>query len=176
MGRILLALAAIGCVLLLITLVALEGGEVVVLRTTGNDGKVTETRLWIADEGGSAWIEAANEGRPFYRDILQRPDVELVRGGKVERFHAEPITTADGHPKIRRLLSEKYGWADWWIGLIADTSDSIAIRLARPRIAGLSMTFRNVLRVRGPTVTRRVAGRSVHTRGTPGTHQARPNG
>lgn len=75
------------------------------------------------------WIEAANEDRPFYRDILRHPEVEIVRGGKVERFRAAPVTTPGGHPKIRRLLSQKYGWADCWIGLIADTSNSIAVKL-----------------------------------------------
>jgi len=132
-GRILLTLVAIVAVLLLITLVALEGREVVVLRTFGGDGKVRETRVWVADDGGATWVEAANGDRPFYRDILQRSEVELVRGGELERFRAEPIATPDGHPKIRRLFSEKYGWADCWIGLIADTSNSIAVRLVRLR-------------------------------------------
>jgi hypothetical protein len=132
--RIATLLVAIVCLLLLGTLLALEGGEVAVLRTTGPDGAVRETRVWIADHDGAAWIEAANEERRFYRDILQHPQVELVRGGKVERFRAEPITTPDGHLAIRRLLAEKYGWADSWIGFIADTSSSIAVKLVRPAL------------------------------------------
>jgi hypothetical protein len=132
MKRIFVLLGATICLLLLGTLLALEGGEVVVLRTTGPDGAVRETRVWIADHDGTAWIEAASEQRPFYRDLLQHPDVELVRYGEVERLRAEPITTRDGHLAIRRLLSEKYGWADCWIGIIADTSNSIAVKLVRP--------------------------------------------
>jgi hypothetical protein len=112
--------------------IALEGREVAVLRTTAADGNVVETRVWVADEGGSPWVEAANDARPFYRNILQNPQVELVRNGRVEQFRAEPVTSPDGHLKIRRLLSEKYGWADCWIGLIADTSSSIAVKLVGP--------------------------------------------
>jgi hypothetical protein len=35
----------------------------------------------------------------------------------------------EGHAKIRRLLREKYGLADWWVGLFQDTSGSVAIHL-----------------------------------------------
>jgi hypothetical protein len=27
------------------------------------------------------------------------------------------------------LLAEKYGWADWWVGLLQDTSQSVAVKL-----------------------------------------------
>jgi len=46
-----------------------------------------------------------------------------------ERYRAEPQPNPEGHERIRRLLAEKYGWADWWVGLLQDTSGSIAIRL-----------------------------------------------
>ena len=132
-GRIIATFAVVAAVFLLGTLLALEGHEVVILRTFAPNGTPRETRVWIADADGVAWIESANEDRPFFRDILQNPDVEVVRNAEVERLHAEPILSADGHPKIRRLLSEKYGWADCWIGLLADTSNSIAIRLVAPK-------------------------------------------
>jgi len=35
----------------------------------------------------------------------------------------------EGHAKIRRLLGEKYGWADRWAGLFQATSRSIAVRV-----------------------------------------------
>ncbi len=40
-----------------------------------------------------------------------------------------PKPGAAGHRLIRSLLREKYGWADVWVGLIQDTSQSIAVRL-----------------------------------------------
>ena len=40
-----------------------------------------------------------------------------------------PVPGDAGHRRIRRLLAEKYGWADTWIGLLTDTSRSVAVRL-----------------------------------------------
>jgi hypothetical protein len=122
-------LIACGLLFGLITLVALEGQEVVVLRTSDGRGHTRETRTWVADHAGLVWIEAANPEREFYHHILENPDVELQRRAEVRRYHAVSVATPDGHALIRRLLVEKYGWADRWIGLIADTSQSIAIRL-----------------------------------------------
>lgn len=128
-GGVALALALVfGAV----TWVALEGQEVVVLRTFDETGGVHEAHTWVADEDGYVWIESANTERPFYRRILAHPDIELERGGAVQRWRAEVVTSPDGHTRIRRLLAQKYGWADCWIGLLADTSDSRAIRLTAP--------------------------------------------
>jgi len=40
-----------------------------------------------------------------------------------------------GHRRIRSLLRARYGVADAWIGLLADTSRSVAIRLDPPEAA-----------------------------------------
>ncbi len=112
-----------------VTLVALEGREVVALRTFDAQGQPRETRTWIADADGYAWIEAANAERLFLQHIRANPQVELRRGGAIRRCHAVPTENPDGHLRIRRLLAEKYGWADGWISLLTDTSGSIAIRL-----------------------------------------------
>jgi hypothetical protein len=112
-----------------ITMIALEGREVVVLRTSDGAGATRETRAWIADEDGHAWVESANPERPFFQHILARPEIEVVRGGEVLELRAVPLPPEVGHPLIRRMLAEKYGWADTWIGLIADTSQSTAVRL-----------------------------------------------
>ena len=112
-----------------VTLVALEGREVVRLRTVTPDGGVHSTRTWVADSDGAIWIEAANGERPFLLDLQAHPEVELVRGGAVLPLRAVPVPGAAAHRKIRSLLAEKYGWADRWIGLLADTSHSVAVRL-----------------------------------------------
>jgi hypothetical protein len=112
-----------------VTLYALEGHEVVVLRTRAADGAWRGTRTWVADDDGAVWIEAAVAERPFFQQLLADPNVELDRGGRVQRYRAEPQPNPEGHERIRGLLAEKYGWADWWVGLLQDTSGSIAIRL-----------------------------------------------
>ena len=124
-------LALVGA-FLAVTLIALEGREVVVVRSFAPDGTVSETRTWVADEGGFVWIEAANPRRRFYRDVVATGKVELRRGGGVVRYDAAVMPNPEGHRHIRRLLAEKYGLADWWIGLLADTSSSLEIRL-QPR-------------------------------------------
>jgi hypothetical protein len=128
--RLLVWLGALGALFAAVTLVALEGKEVVQLRTTTPDGSVRVTRTWIADADGASWLEAATPDRPFLHDVEYRPDVELVRGGSVLTLRAVPVPGDTGHRTIRRLLAEKYGWADGWIGLLTDTSRSVAVRLA----------------------------------------------
>ena len=127
--RALLGGLAVAAICVGVTLLALEGGEVVVVRTRGPDGAQHTTRTWIADHDGYAWLEAANPERPFYADICAHPDVVLRRGGVDRLCIATPIATTKGHGLIRHLLHERYGLADCWIGLLADTSRSLAIRL-----------------------------------------------
>jgi hypothetical protein len=99
------------------TLSALEGVEVVVLRT-GAAAAARKTRTWIADEGTAALVEAANPERPFLRDL--------------RACRADILPNPGGHERIRGLLRARYGWADWWVGLLTDTSASVAVRLDCP--------------------------------------------
>lgn len=112
-----------------VTLVALEGREVVVLRTRAADGRERATRTWIADADGAAWVEAANPERPFLRDLERAPELVLDRGGTARNCHATVAPNPAGHERIRDLLAAKYGWADCWIALVADTRRSLAVRL-----------------------------------------------
>lgn len=129
MGRIAGFVLFVGIVFALITLQALEGLEVVVLHTGTREAPHT-TRTWIADEpAGTLLIEAANPDRPFLHDLQENPALEVDRGGNRLRCRATALPNPDGHDRIRRLLAERYGWADRWIALLADTSDSSAVRL-----------------------------------------------
>jgi hypothetical protein len=116
----------------LVTLVALEGREVVVLETTGADGRPRRTRTWIADDGASAWIEAATPDRPFLLDLQRTPALVLERGGVRRPCRAEIAPDPEGHERIRAVLRARYGWADRWIGLVADTRRSRGVRLECP--------------------------------------------
>lgn len=112
-----------------VTLLALEGREVVVVRTRDPNGGDRTTRTWIADADGAAWIEAANPERPFLHDLARDPALVLERQGKPLRCRATVAPNPNGHARIRRLLVAKYGWADRWIALVADTRRSLAVRL-----------------------------------------------
>ena len=122
-------LLAVATLFAAVTLVAQEGREVVVVRTFDAHGQARETRAWIADEDGYGWIEAANPERPFLLQIRTNPEVELRRGRSLQHCHAVVVPNPNGHQRIRRLLATKYGWSDRWIGLLTDTSGSLALRL-----------------------------------------------
>lgn len=114
----------------IVTWVALEGREVVVLRTRDAGGTPRETRTWVATEDGALFVEAAHAERPFYRQLLADPRVEVVAAdGSVRAYRATAVANPDGHRHIRRLLAEKYGWADAWVGVLQDTSGSLEVRL-----------------------------------------------
>ncbi len=112
-----------------ITWAALESQDVAVLRTRGVGVNLRSTRVWFARSHGALWLESATPQRPWYLDIRSDPSIELEVLGEVSRFRAVPEPGAAGHRLIRSLLREKYGWADVWVGLIQDTSQSIAVRL-----------------------------------------------
>lgn len=111
------------------TWVALEGNEVAVLQTRARDGGVRRTRVWVVDHAGLVWIESPTPERPWYRDVLADPHVRLERASQSLHYRAQPVAGPDGHRQIRSLLADKYGWADTWVGLLQDTSRSIAVRL-----------------------------------------------
>jgi hypothetical protein len=125
-AAILLALALVfGAV----TWVALEASGVAVLETRAPDGGTRRTRVWFAEHDGAIWLEAATPEREWLRDAQRSPSVALQRGAEVESFEARPLTEVGSHETIRKLLRAKYGWRDAWVGLLQDTSRSVAVRL-----------------------------------------------
>ncbi|HIF62938.1 MAG TPA: hypothetical protein EYG16_11475 [Deltaproteobacteria bacterium] len=120
------------CVLLLvagITIYAAESGEVVLLRTQGAGGQWRETRVWIIRSEGELWIESATPDRPFMADLDADLKVEIARGDTATPYWALVVHRDIAHEFIREEMRARYGWADWWIGLLFDNSRSVAIRL-----------------------------------------------
>jgi hypothetical protein len=113
----------------LVTWLALESQEVAVLHTRSADGQPRSTRVWLAREGGDLWLEAATAERGWYGDLLADADVELEVAGARQLLRAHAVPGREAHLEIRRRLREKYGWADAWVGLVQDTSQSVAVRL-----------------------------------------------
>jgi hypothetical protein len=62
-------------------------------------------------------------------DLRRRPSLVLVRRGVRHACTAAIAPNPAGHERIRHLLAERYGWADCWIALVADTHASLGIRL-----------------------------------------------
>jgi len=96
------------------------GREVVVLRTQDSDGGWRETRLWIVDDGGYAWLHGGDSR--WMQDLRERPVVEVERAGKTHRYRARPYPSS--HARIDEVLRAKYGVADWWVRFVAPDSDA----------------------------------------------------
>jgi hypothetical protein len=127
--RVAIVLVGASLAALAFTLWALESSEVAVLVTRRADATPRETHVWWAEHAGAIWLEAATPQREWLADALLRPDVELVRAGQRAAYRAERVADGAGHTRVRSLLREKYGFRDVWVGLLQDTSRSVAVRL-----------------------------------------------
>ena len=128
--RVLGALGILAAALAVFTWWALEASDVAVLLTKRPDGGVRETHVWWAADGDALQLEAATPERAWLAEALAAGEVELERGGRRERFRVERSDGPEGHARIRALLREKYGLRDAWVGLLQDTSRSVAVRLS----------------------------------------------
>ena len=109
------------------------GSELVTLGTVGADGATAETRLWIVDDGGSAWLRAGVSESGWLQRIEANPAVVVERGGTTVSYRAVPVPDPARRDRIHRLMREKYGWADRWISIIRDGGASVPVRLDPPR-------------------------------------------
>ena len=109
---------------------ASESGEVVVLRSRDAAGDVHETRLWIVEDAGFAWLRAGSPESGWYARLQAQPAVEVVRGDATLLFTAEPEHGPARVATTNRLMAEKYGWGDRVISLSAPSRESsVAVRL-----------------------------------------------
>ena len=106
---------------------AAESGEVVVLTTTDAEGTALETRLWVVDHEGRQYLRAGFDGSGWYHRLAAEPQVEVVRNGTGAIYTAVPDPSKT--QTVNRLMAEKYGWADSYIGTIFPRDNAIAIRL-----------------------------------------------
>jgi hypothetical protein len=126
-----LGLIVVGLLLALggITLWALEWDGVAVVETRDPSGGARSTHVWFAEPNGELWLEAGTPENPWFRDVQKHPELVFRTDRGSERYTAEPLNDPEGHPRIRSLMREKYGFRDVWVGWLFDTSHSIAVRL-----------------------------------------------
>ncbi len=130
MRRAFFGVLAIAFAFVAITLAALESGGVAIVRTRDASGALRSTHVWYVEADGELWIEAGTPENGWYRDVQQNPVLEIEVDGVRRRRRAEPLDDGTAHAKLRTRLREKYGIRDRWVGLLVDTSRSIAVRLA----------------------------------------------
>ena len=78
-----------------------RAGEVIVLRTEEPDGTWHESRLWIVDDEGYAWLHG-DRGSRWMRNLDARPVVEVTRSGETARYRATQVPGP--HPRIHERL------------------------------------------------------------------------
>ena len=111
------------------TYLAGEQTEVAVLRTRDVEGRVHDTKLWVVDLDGVAWVRVARPEREWFKRLRANPEIEILRhGGAPQRVHATPDPTVDTKAKLDRAFREKYGLTDWWYGVLL-RHDPIPVRL-----------------------------------------------
>lgn len=126
-GWILGGLLALMVLVFVSQMVASETGEVVVLTTSGSEGKSMETRLWVVDLEGSQYLRAS-EGSGWYRRLMADPTVELRRGEDSSSYAAVP--SPEVRDAVNDLMLEKYAWRDVYISwLMGDRDNAIPIRM-----------------------------------------------
>jgi len=108
---------------------ALESGGVAVIETRDPAGGVRSTHVWYVEPDGELWLEAGTPENSWFQDAHADPTIVFRANGRTEGYLAEPVDDPRGHPRIRLLMREKYGIRDVWVGLLFDTSRSIAVRL-----------------------------------------------
>ena len=112
------------------TYVAGEQTEVVVLRTFDEQGVSHDTKMWIVDVDAAAWVRVANPHREWFRRISAHPQVVLVRSGVSHAVVARPDEGPEARSSIDQAFRAKYGWVDWWYGVLVRRG-AIPIRLER---------------------------------------------
>jgi len=105
------------------------GGEIVTLTTFDAAGTPAETRLWVVDDAGAAWLRCGVPTSGWCGRMRASPAVRVSRGGTSRDFTAALVTEPAVRDRIHALMAEKYGWADALIGTIRDGDASVAVRL-----------------------------------------------
>lgn len=130
MKLVIVSIVAALAALVLSTWWALESSGVAVLQTRAPDGSRRSTHVWFAEPNGELWLEAGSPENSWYLDIQRDPLVSFSTPERSGHYLAQPVEGRGAHDEVRSLLRRKYGLRDWWVGLLFDTSQSVAVRLA----------------------------------------------
>jgi len=100
--RAALALGLLALAFFALTWIALESGGVARLETHRADGTLRETHVWFVEREGATWLEAGAPENGWFADVQ----------------------------RDRRLRIRTVGvWRDAWVGLLVDSTRSVAVRL-----------------------------------------------
>jgi hypothetical protein len=100
------------------TYLAGERTEVAVLRTYEGDGTPRDTKMWVVDYQGAPYVRIGRPGRGWGERLKANPNVELTRAGATSARHAVVVSEPDTRRAVEAAFADKYGWVDWWFGVV----------------------------------------------------------
>ena len=107
-----------------------ESGEVVVLETRDAAGAAHETRLWVVDHEGFAWLRTGDPKNPWLARLRANPEVAVTRAGVRREYRAVPSDDPALRDRINALTLEKYGFAEQALrATMVDPAGTTPIRL-----------------------------------------------
>jgi len=117
--------------LLLITYIALEQNNVLIVESFDDSlQQARYTHIWYVESEGQIYLEAGNPQNPWVKDLKNKHTL-AIQGANLDGWYAFSIGSSDdSHLQIRTLMRKKYGWRDWWITLLFDTSQSQLVTLS----------------------------------------------
>ena len=113
---IFLGLLVVGVAFAGLERLAAERIEVVELIAANEAGEKRNTRLWVVDDEGLAYLRVGADGSGWHDRILKNDSVTVVRQGVTAQYRvqARPEKSA----RINALMQQKYTWGDTLIGLM----------------------------------------------------------
>jgi hypothetical protein len=109
--RVLGVLAAALVALAIFYVALAESGEVVVLETRDSAGP-HETRLWVVDHEGNAWLRTGDPASPWLARVRTNPEVAVTRHGERRPYRAVVVDDPATRGRVNALVLEKYGWRE----------------------------------------------------------------
>jgi len=129
------SLAALLVIFIAVTVLALESSEVItvetVMRNVNESSGIRRTHIWFVQTQTGVFLEAGSPTNPWVRDLRENPRIVLAGADLEGSYHATLDTSSIAHKNIRKLMREKYGWRDWWVDMLFDTSKSQLVTLTQ---------------------------------------------
>lgn len=122
-------LAFAGTLVAGLTYFALESDGVVLVETSDPTGAARTTHVWFVENRGKTYLEAGSPNNPWVQDLAGTQKILIAGGSKDGQYFFMLKDKPHHHELIRTLMRNKYGWRDWWISILFDTSQSALVEL-----------------------------------------------
>ena len=83
----------------------------------------------FASVWGKHYLEAGARENGWFQDVQSSSILEFQSDDLSGSFRARLDEDPAAHPRLRAALREKYGLRDLWVGLLVDSSQSLAVQL-----------------------------------------------